>query len=163
MQTQDKPQPGAGGQRPAARKAVQKLRGAHLPVQIRVREQHEPDLFAFLKQLPAGMVSAFLRSALLQALRCGALSAQGFAWTADQAVRQLQGELQLASEENQRLLQRIEELERNIPPAPVGYQVPDTLLKAPSPAPAAGPIDLRERKLAAGLARALQLPLALPA
>jgi hypothetical protein len=145
-----------GGLKPPPRKTVRGARGAFLPVQIRIREGHEQNLFDLLKDLPKGTAAGFLRSVLRDALRFGALTRQGFVWQTDQAVHQLQRDLQLAQAQNLRLSQQVEELSANESAARAEHSSRTDETKTPSPAPHGTSRGGRERKLATGFARALQ-------
>jgi hypothetical protein len=95
-------------------RVVQGKRGTHLPIQIRIRQDHEPELFEFILGLKTGTVSAFLRSILDQAYRSGSISPSGFSLTRDMQTQTLQAQLKVALEDNIILNQKLQRVSLKI-------------------------------------------------
>lgn len=113
------------------RRITTTLRGKEIAtIQVRLRQSQEPDLYEFITGIEAGSASHFIRSALDQAYRMGALTPSGLALKSDDAMRSLQVQLEMqrhdkiALEERVRVLTKLvedlrEQLDvRGAPPVP---------------------------------------------
>ena len=92
---------------PYSRKVLSRPRGDVLALQMRFRKEQEPDLFDLIMSLRKGTAANFLRLALHDAYRSGALTPHGYARTADEILRSLQIQLRMANEDNAALEQRV--------------------------------------------------------
>ncbi len=97
-----------------SRKSASFPRGEVCVLNLRFRESHEPDLFALIMSLANGTAAGFIRSALDQALRSGALTKRGYVLAADEIQRSLQIQLRMAKEDNAAQAERIKLLEADL-------------------------------------------------